>query len=68
MRYTTITIPQPLADKVKEVIDGTGFSSVSSFVTYVLRQIMSEAKSPEPFGKEDEDAVKNRLRALGYLE
>ena len=67
-KYTTITIPKQLADKVKEMIENTGFNSVSSFVTYVLRQIMSEASSPEPFSKEDEELVKNRLKALGYLE
>ena len=67
MKYTTITIPKPLADKVKDVIENSGFNSVSSFVTYVLRQIMSEASSEEPFTKEDEEMVKSRLKALGYI-
>jgi len=51
---------------------GTGFTSLSSYVTYVLRQVISsieeEEKQKEVFSKEDEDRVKNRLRALGYLD
>ena len=41
VEYTTVSIPKPLADKVKERMKGTGFSSVSSYVTYVLRQVLS---------------------------
>ncbi|HEC39590.1 MAG TPA: CopG family transcriptional regulator, partial [bacterium] len=37
VEYTTVSIPKPLADKVKNRMKGTGFSSVSSYVTYVLR-------------------------------
>jgi len=41
VEYTTVSIPKLLADKVKERMKGTGFSSVSSYVTYVLRQVLS---------------------------
>jgi len=51
---------------------GTGFSSVSSYVTYVLRQVLSsieqEERSKEAFTKEDEEKVKQRLRDLGYID
>ena len=67
-KHTTVSIPKPLAEKVDELIEGTGFTSVSSFVTYVLRQIVSEREHAEPFSKEDEEKVKARLRALGYIE
>ncbi len=69
-RFTTVSIPRPLFDKVKRQIDGTGFTSVSSYVTYVLREIVAEKSSEEEeaFTKEDEEAVKRRLRALGYLD
>ena len=51
---------------------GTGFSSVSSYVTYVLRQVLSsierEEHSKEAFTKEEEEKVKRRLRDLGYID
>ena len=69
-KYTSVSIPTPLFEKVKERIEGTGFSSVSSYVAYVLREVLSKeaAKESEPFSKEDEERVKDRLRALGYLD
>lgn len=69
-RFTTVSIPKPLFEKVKKQIEGTGFTSVSSYVTYVLREIVAEKRDgqEEAFTKEDEEAVKRRLRALGYLD
>ena len=69
-KYTTISIPTPLAEKIKRRIQGTGFHSLSSYVTYVLREVIAgtEEESREVFSKEDEEKVKERLRALGYLD
>lgn len=69
-KYTTISIPTPLAEKIKKRIKGTGFTSLSSYATYVLREIISGKKeeSEEAFTKEDEKKVRERLKALGYLE
>jgi len=68
-KFTTVSIPTPLFKKVEERIRGTGFTSVSSYVAYVLREVVSEEESEaEPFSKEDEQRVKERLRALGYLD
>ena len=72
VEYTTVSIPKPLADKIKERMKGTGFSSVSSYVTYVLRQVLSsiesEEKSKQAFTEEEEEKVKQRLRDLGYID
>ena len=72
VEYTTVSIPKPLVEKVKERMKGTGFSSVSSYVTYVLRQVISsieeEARSKQAFTKEEEEKVKQRLRGLGYID
>jgi Arc/MetJ-type ribon-helix-helix transcriptional regulator len=71
-KYTTISIPTPLAAKIKKRIKDTGFHSLSSYVTYVLRQVVSsieeEEQKKEAFSKEDEEKIKDRLRALGYLD
>jgi Arc/MetJ-type ribon-helix-helix transcriptional regulator len=69
-KFTTISIPTPLAEKIKKRIKGTGFTSLSSYVTYVLREVISgmEHEDEEVFSKEDEKRVKDRLRALGYID
>ena len=69
-KYTTISIPTPLAEKIKKRIEGTGFTNISSYVTYVLREILAgtEEETDEAFTKEDEERIKERLRALGYLD
>ena len=71
---TTISIPKVLADKIKKRIEGTGFNSVSSYVVYILRQVVSniekdgkEDNKREAFSRKDEEEVKKRLRSLGYL-
>jgi len=72
VEYTTVSIPKPLVEKIKERMIGTGFASVSSYVTYVLRQVISSIKEEErtkqAFTKEEEDKVKQRLRDLGYID
>lgn len=72
VEYTTVSIPKPVAEKIKERMKGTGFSSVSSYVTYVLRQVISsieeEERSKQAFTKEEEEKVKQRLRDLGYID
>jgi len=70
-KFTTISIPSQLAEKIKKRIEGTGFHSLSSYVTYVLREVISgieNEEEEEAFSKEDEEKVKDRLRALGYLD
>jgi Arc/MetJ-type ribon-helix-helix transcriptional regulator len=70
--YTTVSVPKPLVEKIKERMKGTGFPSVSSYVTYVLRQVLSsieeEERSKQAFTKEEEEQVKRRLRDLGYID
>jgi len=72
VEYTTVSIPKVLVEKIKNRMKGTGFSSVSSYVTYVLRQVLSsieeEERTKEAFTKEEEDKVKQRLRDLGYID
>jgi Arc/MetJ-type ribon-helix-helix transcriptional regulator len=68
-KFTTVSIPSPLFKKIEERIKGTGFTSVSGYVTYVLREVISEEEDEDqPFSEEDEQRVKDRLRALGYLD
>ncbi len=73
--YTTVSIPTPLAENVRKRMEGTGFNSISSYVTYILRQVLSSmekdekaSKGSEVFTEKEENTVKERLRALGYLD
>ncbi|MFX0170017.1 MAG: CopG family transcriptional regulator [Candidatus Hodarchaeota archaeon] len=72
-KHTTVSIPITLFHKIQERIQDTGFSSVSGYVTYVLREIFAEEENAkqakeQAFTPEDEKRVKDRLRALGYLD
>ncbi len=66
-RFTTVSIPKPLADKAKKIIEKTGFTSLSSFVEYLLREIASERRGGTKGKGEDLKGVEERLRRLGYL-
>jgi metal-responsive CopG/Arc/MetJ family transcriptional regulator len=67
--FMTISIPTSLYRKIEEMIKGTEVSSVSSYVAKVLREKVSQEKeSGEVFSKEDEEKVKARLKALGYID
>lgn len=71
-KHTTVSIPMQLYEKIKTRIDKSGFTSVSDYVTYVLREVLSsleiEEKEEVIFTKEEEEKVKERLKALGYLD
>jgi len=68
VEYSTISLPAPLVDKIKKNIEGTGINSVSAYVAFILRQILSSPTKKSPLKKKDEAEVKKRLRRLGYLK
>jgi len=41
----TIKLPRPLYNRVKNIIEGSGFGSVNEFVVYVLRDLVSMHES-----------------------
>lgn len=66
----TIKIPRPLYERIAKSIEGSGFSSVTDFIVYVLRDVMSGAAAKQEEGeltREELDAIKQRLKNLGYL-
>lgn len=62
VEYGTISLPQPLIDKVKERIKGTGMTSVSAYISFILREVLASSKKPEEKFKE----IKEKLKILGY--
>ncbi len=75
----TLKIPRPLYEQLKQVIDGSGFHSVTEFAVYVLRDLVShraQAVVPrdpqpqadvEPLSPDEIEAIRRRLSSLGYL-
>jgi Arc/MetJ-type ribon-helix-helix transcriptional regulator len=66
----TIKIPRPLYNKVQQLIDDSGFNSVTDFIVFVVRDVISEAGKEErdTFSPDELAALKKRLRNLGYLD
>ena len=65
--YGTVSLPIPLINKIKERIEGTGMPSVSAYVAFVLRQVLSSTGEKENIiDKRSEEELKSRLRSLGY--
>jgi hypothetical protein len=69
----TLKIPRPLYERLAQVIEGTGFRSVTEFSVYVLRDLVAaqEATHHEAeteLSREEVDVVRRRLQALGYLD
>ncbi len=64
-----VRIPKEVYDRIKERIKETEFESVDEYVTFVLREVLASLEEEEQvFTEEEEEKVKERLRALGYLD
>ncbi|MBP1767504.1 MAG: hypothetical protein H6P98_1619, partial [Candidatus Aminicenantes bacterium] len=64
-----VSIPASLYKKIEETIKGTGDASVSDYIAKALREkLAQEEKKGDSFSQEDEEKVKERLKALGYID
>jgi hypothetical protein len=68
----TLKIPRPLYERLQQVIDGTGFRSVTEFAVYVLRDLAAHQRAATgevsgPMTEEELAEARERLRELGYL-
>jgi len=65
----TLKIPRPLYLRLRRVIQDTGFRSVNEFVVHVLRDLVAErGVEPGALTPEEIEAIRRRLRKLGYLD
>ena len=66
----TIKIPRELYLRLRRMIAGTSFSSVSEFIVFVLRTLVmgGEIKGEDRLTAEEVRAIRERLRKLGYLK
>ena len=64
----TIKIPRQLYNKLRDIIEDSGFSSVNEFIVYVLRDLVSlHREDQEKLTPEEIKLLKGRLKKLGYL-
>ncbi len=70
-KHTTITIPVTLFELLKGKIQKTGFTSVSDYATYLLRETVIKMEKDETktrkISKGQEERIKEKFRALGYI-
>ena len=72
----TLKIPRNLYNRLQIIVDGSGFNSVTDFVVYILRDLVSQsgvdqksstASMNDELSKDEIDAIRKRLQSLGYL-
>jgi CRISPR/Cas system type I-B associated protein Csh2 (Cas7 group RAMP superfamily) len=64
-----ISIPAELFKQIEEKIKDTDVASVQDYVIKVIKGSLTEGgKEGEGLSKEEEDKVKERLKALGYMD
>lgn len=63
-----VYISRKLYEEVKKRVDESGgeFKSVEEFVEFVLTELLEEEEETL-YTPEEEEAIKKRLKALGYL-
>ena len=77
----TVKIPRPLYHKIQQVVEGSGFSSPTDFIVFVLRDLMGDTPTgkvdpdqgeagtadQKEFTQAELDDVRRKLENLGYL-
>jgi Arc/MetJ-type ribon-helix-helix transcriptional regulator len=65
----TIKIPRPIYENLSKIIEGGGFNSVTEFIVYILRDLVSSRsmKKEPSLSKNEIEIIKKRLKSLGYL-
>lgn len=61
---TIVSIPSKLTEKVEEKIKETDIKTVSEYITFLLRMVLSEEGKIKNV---DEKKIKEKLKKLGYL-
>ena len=64
-----VSIAQSLYKRIEEEIKNTGDESIEAYINKVLNEKLAGEKSDsDELSDEDEEKVKERLKALGYMD
>ncbi|MBI4302328.1 MAG: CopG family transcriptional regulator [Chloroflexi bacterium] len=64
----TVSLPADLYRRIGERMSHADFLSVDEYVVFVLEEVLKEDETEVSFSEEEEEMVKKRLKALGYLK
>jgi len=56
-KYVNISIPKPLYERLRKVLEGSGYRSPTEYIIFLIRKYLPELESED---------VDRRLEALGY--
>ena len=66
----TIKIPRELYRELGRMVTGTGFSSVTELIVFVMRTLAAgdELEPEDKLTAQEVQKIRSRLKRLGYLE
>lgn len=62
-----VLLPDDLYRKIGERVNVTEFNSVDEYVIFVMEEVIKNEEE-QALSKEDEEEIKKKLKAFGYLE
>jgi hypothetical protein len=62
-----ISLPSWIVSEIRSRLHQTEFKTVEDYVAFVLTQVLKEDRQEQPLSTDDEEKIKDRLKALGYL-
>ena len=62
-----VFLPDDLYRKIGERVNVTEFNSVDEYVIFVMEEVLKDEEE-QALSKEDEEEIKKKLKAFGYLE
>ena len=64
-----VYLPVELCNRIEERVEATGFATLEEYVMFVLEEVLKEeGEEDQSVSAVDEEEVKKRLKALGYLD
>lgn len=69
-RKVPVNISKELVDEIHRRVDESGgeFKTVEEFIEFVLTEVLREEEPEQVYTAEEEEAIKERLRRLGYIQ
>jgi len=66
-KFRTVSLPEKLYAKIEKISKKTEFGSVSSYVAYILREIIAAKPKQKKVTDKEIAQIITKLKRLGYL-